>query len=343
MENKSFVRSHDGFKYMMSIGRITVDILEKLFLLKNPLCVHQESMDVVRPTADGKFNTAQGETYVVLPQDVVDSDEPEPPEFRPGAFTMEERAGKIGNAVQNVIKEYYQPLHPEIYFFDENFLAASFREAFAGNLAEDLPKIMKQETTDTKVFTFEIFTKEFCAKFVEEIEHFESTGLPISRPNSMNNYGLILADLGFTDFIDQLLLKYMAKFARFFYPEWREAQNLDSHHSFIVQYKTNEDLDLGFHYDDSHVTLNVCLGKEFTGGELYFRGLYHFSETHNEHFKLAHAPGRGVVHLGQHRHGAHKITSGARYNLIIWGRCNEIYQATHQKQQHHGNDDHDNN
>ena len=25
--------------------------------------------------------------------------------------------------------------------------------------------------------------------------------------------------------------------------------------------------------DDSEVTLNVCLGKQFSGGELYFRGI----------------------------------------------------------------------
>lgn len=30
---------------------------------------------------------------------------------------------------------------------------------------------------------------------------------------------------------------------------------------------------LGFHVDDSEVTLNVCLGKQFSGGELYFRGI----------------------------------------------------------------------
>ena len=29
----------------------------------------------------------------------------------------------------------------------------------------------------------------------------------------------------------------------------------------------------GFHVDDSEVTLNVCLGKEFTGGDLFFRGV----------------------------------------------------------------------
>lgn len=29
---------------------------------------------------------------------------------------------------------------------------------------------------------------------------------------------------------------------------------------------------VGFHVDDSEVTLNVCLGKQFSGGELFFRG-----------------------------------------------------------------------
>lgn len=27
-----------------------------------------------------------------------------------------------------------------------------------------------------------------------------------------------------------------------------------------------------WHVDDSEVTLSVCLGKEFTGGEMYFNG-----------------------------------------------------------------------
>jgi len=30
---------------------------------------------------------------------------------------------------------------------------------------------------------------------------------------------------------------------------------------------------VGFHVDDSEVTLNVCLGKQFSGGELFFRGI----------------------------------------------------------------------
>lgn len=35
----------------------------------------------------------------------------------------------------------------------------------------------------------------------------------------------------------------------------------------------NRLLFIGFHVDDSEVTLNVCLGKQFYGGELFFRGV----------------------------------------------------------------------
>ena len=33
------------------------------------------------------------------------------------------------------------------------------------------------------------------------------------------------------------------------------------------------DLDLSFHADDAELTLNLCLGKEFQGGALYFGGV----------------------------------------------------------------------
>lgn len=42
----------------------------------------------------------------------------------------------------------------------------------------------------------------------------------------------------------------------------------------------------GFHVDDSEVTLNICLGKHFTGADMYFRGIrcgnHVNSGTHDE-------------------------------------------------------------
>lgn len=209
---------------------------------------------------------------------------------------------------------------------------------------------------------------------MEEVEHFENTGLPVMAPNSMNNYGVVLEELGFSTFYDQLL-EYVRPVVRVLYGE-SAASLLDSHHAFIVsrnvaifllidrslkvQYKISEDLDLGFHYDESEITINLCLGKKFTGlsffslcrpltfvegGTLYFRGLLEVPETHNEDFEYTHTPGRAIMHIGKHRHGANAIKSGVscsevyilsnnpqeRYNLIVWWRSNKLRQMEAEK------------
>jgi hypothetical protein len=41
---------------------------------------------------------------------------------------------------------------------------------------------------------------------------------------------------------------------------------------FVVEYGADKDKKLDWHVDDSDVTLNVCLGKEFVGGDLVFSG-----------------------------------------------------------------------
>ena len=39
---------------------------------------------------------------------------------------------------------------------------------------------------------------------------------------------------------------------------------LDSHKAFVVSYKIGQDVDLGYHYDNAEVTLNVSLGMQST-------------------------------------------------------------------------------
>ncbi|KAG7032533.1 putative PKHD-type hydroxylase, partial [Cucurbita argyrosperma subsp. argyrosperma] len=100
---------------------------------------------------------------------------------------------------------------------------------------------------------------------------------------------------------------------------------LDSHHGFVVEYGIDRDVELGFHVDDSEVTLNVCLGKQFSGGELFFRGIrcdkHVNTETQSEEiFDYFHVPGHAVLHRGRHRHGARATTSGRRVNLLLWCR-----------------------
>ena len=36
------------------------------------------------------------------------------------------------------------------------------------------------------IFTFPLFEEDLCDKLVEELNHFKDSGMPHSRPNSMN-------------------------------------------------------------------------------------------------------------------------------------------------------------
>ena len=55
-------------------------------------------------------------------------------------------------------------------------------------------EIMREEAEG--VYSFPLFTAEFCAMFLEELDNYKATGLPIRRPNSMNRYGLIVNEIG---------------------------------------------------------------------------------------------------------------------------------------------------
>lgn len=66
-----------------------------------------------------------------------------------------------------------------------------------------------------------------------------------------------------------LRMNYLLPITKLLYPDCG-GDSLDSHKAFTVHYKMGQDLDLSYHYDNAEVTLNVSLGKEFTGGELFF-------------------------------------------------------------------------
>ena len=179
----------------------------------------------------------------------------------------------------------------------------------------------------------------------------------------MNSYGIVLTEVGFDHLLTGLRERIVEPLAKALFPDTLTVMDrkgdsgrcgggshgdchsddncghhkesnaevatgkaaLDSHHGFVVQYRMGEDVDLGFHYDAAEVTLNICLGKNgFTGGDLYFRGLLGSPDADEQHLKVSHAVGRGILHRGRHRHGALPISSGARYNLILWCRASAL-------------------
>ncbi|KAJ9435594.1 putative PKHD-type hydroxylase [Diplonema papillatum] len=118
--------------------------------------------------------------------------------------------------------------------------------------------------------------------------------------------------------VDLLTSTFLREVSRRLFPKL--GSDCDSHHTFNVRYRPDEDRGLDMHTDDSDVTFNVCLGKEFEGAGLQFCGTMKKARHRKASAQVRHALGRCLVHLGQLRHGADDIIAGERQNLIIWMR-----------------------
>ncbi|XP_063878523.1 2-oxoglutarate and iron-dependent oxygenase domain-containing protein 2-like [Scylla paramamosain] len=225
---------------------------------------------------------------------------------------------------RNCVLEQYTPRHPHLYTLQESFLDSQFLEVVRAakqpdQTSEGLTCLLQDHRQ--RVFSFPVFTKEFCKMFVEELTHYEEAPLQKGRPNTMNQYGIKLDELGFTDFVSSLQKEYLSPITRLLFPDWGGG-SLDSHKAFVVTYKEGEDVDLSYHYDNAEVTLNVALNEDYSNGELYFGPMRSEQSSHRTGY--AHQLGRGLLHRGQQFHGALPIMSGIRHNLIIWMRSSEV-------------------
>ncbi|XP_069557630.1 2-oxoglutarate and iron-dependent oxygenase domain-containing protein 2 [Brachyistius frenatus] len=222
-------------------------------------------------------------------------------------------------------KDTYRPLHPHVYHLQESHLAPKFKQIVEycrrDDAGEDGLLELLEEEAAPRVYRFPVFEKSFCEELVEELEHFERSPAPKGRPNTMNHYGILLDELGFDDgFVTPLRERYLRPLAALLYPDCG-GPSLDSHKAFAVKYDMNEDLDLTYHYDNAEVTLNVSLGKQFTEGNLYFGDMRQVPVSDTECSEVEHRVTEGLLHRGQHMHGALPISSGQRWNLIVWMRA----------------------
>lgn len=178
------------------------------------------------------------------------------------------------------------------------------------------------------VWQVPVLRPERCASLLARIDERRAearrAGAHAPPPNSMHEHGAGLLDLGFGALLDDLLARSIAPVGA----RWFEAvggDGLDGHHGYLVEYGRDADEELGFHVDDSELTLNLCLGERFAGAELVMLGLR--CDDHRqtpvlagESVEIEHAIGSAVLHAGRHRHRVEPIRSGRRRNLILWCR-----------------------
>lgn len=158
------------------------------------------------------------------------------------------------------------------------------------------------------VFKFKALDAGSCRSLLEEISKH-----PSEAPNSMNKYGQVLKDIGMGYLCQDLLDTVVNPLTRRFYPSIGKLKHT---HGFVVNYDPKKQGSLDLHYDESDVTLNICLGRKFTGGQLVFRD----DDGAQMAPAIEHKVGTAVLHLGEHQHQARKLKSGQRSNLILWCR-----------------------
>jgi hypothetical protein len=243
-------------------------------------------------------------------------------------------------------REPYIPLNSDLFlnqfqqeWFDLEFLRFYLSLQMNASIPELIQSYSLTEIAP-HIYSIPCFSLNFCQILLREcenyIEYANRNSLPIHRPNSMNRYGLVLTKIGMEPLITDLQQNYLLPISRKFFPI--EASEFTSHHSFIVSYEPQRDRALDLHTDDSDVTWNICLGKEFTGSGLTFCGQIAQADHRQYKCSYQHRLGHAVIHLGQQRHGAENITSGERHNLIVWCRndsyrLSESYRANMRKYQ----------
>lgn len=234
-----------------------------------------------------------------------------------------ESAVKQNDERRTVIRQYGKIMeHPELYDdkvgWQPGWLHPALVSACQSKGAGEAERAIKDLVTEISpgVYAFEMFSHTFCELFLKELDNFYASGLPARRPNSMNNYGVVLNDIGWEPMVERLQQEILQPIAGIFFPE--EAACFDSHHTFIVRYRAEEDKGLDMHIDDSDVTFNICLGREFTGCGLVFCGMNGAQDHRKVSHIYQHKIGRCIMHLGRKRHGADDISTGERLNLIVW-------------------------
>jgi nitrite reductase/ring-hydroxylating ferredoxin subunit len=161
----------------------------------------------------------------------------------------------------------------------------------------------------------------------------------------MNKYGMVLSDIGlrpvFNTFLHETFRPLGAKLfgddmhrvasingVDIGTEDWG-GSTLDSHHTFIVEYKPDGDRHLDMHIDSCDVTFNfgITASDTFEGSDLTFCGMFHNDDHRLHHFSYRHSRGRCVVHSGKRRHGARDIEKGERSSLVMWTHS-EAFQRT---------------
>eukprot|EP01080_Neovahlkampfia_damariscottae_P011875 gene11875-5202_t len=189
----------------------------------------------------------------------------------------------------------------------------------------EIPKELLYSYENQNIFKFQWITEETQNLLLEKIDEINAKkritiiGKHIKRDSSFEKI---------VNFYQTLLPIIELK-----YP-LQQNEEYELKEVYFIGYQENDIIEHPGHCDDSDVTINLCLGKKFEGGNLLF-GL-----QRNLVYKLSciQFPGTIFIHEGFKTHGASPVTKGERYNLIYLLKKRKISKKTNKNSTHFSED-----
>lgn len=225
----------------------------------------------------------------------------------------------------------YSYLHPGITQLQTSHLDPRFLDMVQERNLQDADTLLQAVKANggfdhgQQIYSFPIFTEEFCKHLNEELEHFKQNTQGRSLPNTMNFEGVSLDEMGFSfTFLTTLIKNYFQVLTKLLFPNWGGGA-IDSFKSFVVQYDKDKYPSLSKHFDNAEVSMSICLNSNFEGGDLQLEQMLGQEDNSEmEPVVVKQKVGQCILHRSRQFHFAHPITSGVRTNMIVWMRSSTV-------------------
>lgn len=198
-------------------------------------------------------------------------------------------------------------LHPELYSYWDN--PTAWKERFITYSARTKEWDLITDEPAMNIFSFPLFTEEFCRMIREEAEY--SNAWTINRHEYYPTTDMVLQTIGMQDIYMEILREYVMPVGIHMWAlEGEGWDNLNSE-NFLAKYVPDAQGHLSIHHDSSDLTCLVQLSDldEYEGGGTWFR---------RQKQLLKNPIGYVTLHPGNitHKHGARAVTKGARYIIV---------------------------
>jgi GR25 family glycosyltransferase involved in LPS biosynthesis len=164
------------------------------------------------------------------------------------------------------------------------------------------------------VYTFPLFTKQFCEKVIREAEH--CAKWQRKRHQFYPTTDMLLTEFGFDEIYHRILVEYVYPMSiHKWHLEGKVWEDLASE-NFIIKYDASVQGHLSLHHDSGSISCVLALNDDFVGGGTYFEKQ---KVLHNG--KVGHISVHPSVIT--HRHGGRPVEEGQRFIIVSF--CNKRF------------------